>query len=417
MEKAFLNNKEFDRSNLSKVSVIDAPCGTGKTTYSINEINSTNDPVVFCTPFITEVTRIGAECERVTAMDDSKEFKAMYKGNKIDIAKKLLAEGKSISITHELFKLFDEDCYRFIQQYGYRLYLDEVITSVENFGVKPSDINWMLDRKAIAVLADTKEVVWLENDYDGVHNKIMKAIKAGDVYLCDISDKKQLLVWELSICKFIFFKEVTLLTYLFEGSELSCFFKINRVPYTLYSMKDHKVIPYDKYTENREALKGLINIYDGKANNNFKGTLSATYYNNKKNAKEIDQMKKNAEGYFKNTLKAPNTSIMWSCYKGDENKLKFKRCTSNNYVPFNSRATNDYREKTNLAYLINVFVDPDIMHYFNSYGVDLDQNLYAVSTLIQWICRSAIRDGKPVNLYLPSQRMRDLLEKFFNYEI
>ena len=68
--------------------------------------------------------------------------------------------------------------------------------------------------------------------------------------------------------------------------------------------------------------------------------------------------------------------------------------------------------------MINVYLDPSIVQYFSCVGgVTLDQDLYAVSTLIQWICRSAVREGKPVNLYLPSQRMRDLLDKFFNYEI
>ena len=314
MEKKFISNKEFDRSNLPVVRVVDAPCGTGKTTTAIQEINNSNTPVVFCTPFLSEVTRIGAECERVIAIDESKEFKAIYKGNKIDIVKELLAEGKSVAITHELFKLFDGDCYEYIQEYGYNLYLDEVVTSVTNFGLKTADIQHLLKVRAIDML-DTREVVWLEPEYDGVFNILKKAVYSGDVYIFNISDKKQLLVWELSICKFIFFKNVTILTYLFEGGELSCFFKINNVPYTLYSMKDHKVLPYNKHLENRQNLKQLINIYEGKANKNFKGTLSATYYSNDKNKSDIVQVKKNADSYFKNTVKSNSSNSMWSCYK------------------------------------------------------------------------------------------------------
>ena len=56
-------------------------------------------------------------------------------------------------------------------------------------------------------------------------------------------------------------------------------------------MYNNEVIPYDKHTENRQNLKQLINIYEGKANKNFKGTLSATYYSNKKNSKEIEKIK------------------------------------------------------------------------------------------------------------------------------
>ena len=411
MEKKFISNKEFDRSILPVVRVVDAPCGSGKTTTAIQEINNSNTPVVFCTPFLSEVTRIGAECKRVTAIDEN-----INGINKIDIVKELLREGKSVAITHELFKLFDNECYESIQDHGYNLYLDEVVTSVTNFGLKTADIQHLLKVGAIDML-DTREVVWLEPTYDGVFNSLKKAVYSGDVYITDISDKKQLLVWELSICKFIFFKNVTILTYLFEGSELSCFFKINKVPYTLYSMKDHKVVPYNKYLENRQNLKQLINIYEGKANNNFKGTLSATYYSNDKNKSDIAQVKKNADSYFKNTVKSNSSNSMWSCYKSNIKSLRGTKCTTKNYIPFNCRATNIYRDKVNLAYLINVFCEPDILQYFDSYNVTLNQDLYAVSTLIQWICRSAVRDNKPVNLYLPSDRMRELLEKFFNYEL
>ena len=39
---------------------------------------------------------------------------------------------------------------------------------------------------------------------------------------------------------------------------------------------------------------------------------------------------------------------------------------------------------------------------------------FAVSTLLQVIFRSAIREKKPVDLYLPSSRMRDLLTSWLN---
>ena len=136
MEKKFISNKMFDRSSLPVVRVVDAPCGSGKTTTAIQEINNSNTPVVFCTPFLSEVTRIGAECKRVIAVDDTVKSSI----NKLDIVKDLLREGKSVAITHELFKLFDQECYYSIQEHGYNLYLDEVVTSVTNFGLKTADI-------------------------------------------------------------------------------------------------------------------------------------------------------------------------------------------------------------------------------------------------------------------------------------
>lgn len=37
---------------------------------------------------------------------------------------------------------------------------------------------------------------------------------------------------------------------------------------------------------------------------------------------------------------------------------------------------------------------------------------FALSEMIQFIWRSAIRDNKPIKLYIPSVRMRNLLEKW-----
>ena len=42
-------------------------------------------------------------------------------------------------------------------------------------------------------------------------------------------------------------------------------------------------------------------------------------------------------------------------------------------------------------------------------GVSVDEDGFALSEMIQFIWRSAIRDGKEITLYVPSSRMRNLL--------
>ena len=39
----------------------------------------------------------------------------------------------------------------------------------------------------------------------------------------------------------------------------------------------------------------------------------------------------------------------------------------------------------------------------------MDEDAYALSVMVQWIWRSAIRDGDEIYLYIPSSRMRTLL--------
>ena len=45
---------------------------------------------------------------------------------------------------------------------------------------------------------------------------------------------------------------------------------------------------------------------------------------------------------------------------------------------------------------------------------EIDENKYALSEMIQWIWRSAIRNGEDIYIYIPSRRMRDLLLEWLN---
>ena len=50
--------------------------------------------------------------------------------------------------------------------------------------------------------------------------------------------------------------------------------------------------------------------------------------------------------------------------------------------------------------------------YFDIHGIKYEK--YMLSALLQWIWRSQIRDGKSINLYIPSERMRELLKMWIN---
>jgi hypothetical protein len=72
-----------------------------------------------------------------------------------------------------------------------------------------------------------------------------------------------------------------------------------------------------------------------------------------------------------------------------------------------------------LAYLANRFSIPEIRGYFESRGVDVYEDIYATSEMLQWIWRSAIRnDQEPhdVHVFIPSERMRELLRLWLSCE-
>lgn len=67
--------------------------------------------------------------------------------------------------------------------------------------------------------------------------------------------------------------------------------------------------------------------------------------------------------------------------------------------------------------MINVFLNPIILQFFKSRDVTINQDKYALSEMVQFIYRSAIRNGVDVYVYVPSKRMRNLLEKYIGKHI
>ena len=63
----------------------------------------------------------------------------------------------------------------------------------------------------------------------------------------------------------------------------------------------------------------------------------------------------------------------------------------------------------NVAYLVNRYLNPVVKNFFKSRNVEVDEDGYALSEMLQFIWRSAIREYREINVYIPSSRMRDLL--------
>ena len=52
--------------------------------------------------------------------------------------------------------------------------------------------------------------------------------------------------------------------------------------------------------------------------------------------------------------------------------------------------------------------------FFRSRDIKINEDIWALGEMIQFIFRTQIRDGKPINIYIPSQRMRNLLINWLN---
>ena len=65
-------------------------------------------------------------------------------------------------------------------------------------------------------------------------------------------------------------------------------------------------------------------------------------------------------------------------------------------------------------------VDIRINQFFSIHDVKLtkyDEDMYALSEMIQFICRSAVRKHEDIWVYIPSRRMRNLLNNYIGLQI
>ena len=58
--------------------------------------------------------------------------------------------------------------------------------------------------------------------------------------------------------------------------------------------------------------------------------------------------------------------------------------------------------------------EPLIIGHKTYHDITVSEESFALGEMVQWIYRSQIRNGKPITVYVPSKRMRELLIDWLN---
>lgn len=180
------------------------------------------------------------------------------------------------------------------------------------------------------------------------------------------------------------------------------------IDYQIYHIIGEMPIPgMDTFTDERYRWQKLITVYQGKLNEIGKGkyALSAKWF--ERNRQRAQVPINNAYNFLRRTCDAKADNAMYTIFKKHQKRYKINSYMTA-FVPFNARATNEYANRTYLAYLVNVFDNPYVIKWFQQQKVEINQEQFALSQLLQWIWRSAIRNMQPINIYIPSERMRTL---------
>ena len=397
-----------------KVHVVDMIMGSGKSSAAINYMNKMykKNKFLYVTPFLTEVNRVKEQCPDLKFVEPE-----MRNGHgKLTDIRFLLSKGRNIATTHVLFSMFTAEIIDICKSQGYTLIMDEVANVITEYKIGSEDRATLLEKYAY-IEKETGIIRWREDMAGYVDEKYLAEKRLCDLQALACYGDSEITMWLLPIECFNAFEEVYILTYLFEGQIQRYYYDFFELPYDYLYVKGDTLAEYEFTTEPqmqkiRYDYSKLIHICDNEKLNKIgqaEYDLSKTWFErNAKNNVVLPQLKNNIFNFFHNIQKSPTDNNIWTTFKDYQKALSGKGY-SKGFLPSNSRATNAYKDRTCVAYCLNKYINSVVKIFFNGKGVKTDENIYAVSEMLQFIWRSAVREGNEIWVYIPSSRMRNLL--------
>ena len=385
--------------NETIIKVYDAVMGSGKTTYIIEQMNKNKEEkYIYITPNIDECIRITEACPELEFKQPSNE-----KGTKLKDLQKLVENEENITSTHALLTHFTTETLELLKNRNYHLVLDEAIEPCVKYRIEATDIEMLFDSGYVGIRNDGITLEWLKArpEYNSKFFCEYKLIQNQNLVMFDFnnsSKNKKVFIWEMTKGLFESFMTTTILTYQFDGSILRSYFDIKDISYTVDTQRLSRPM----------KLGHLINvcIHDGiNKIGKHKQSLASSL---KKDPKKCAELGRNIYNFTSNLVPTSSNQIMWTSFKDARPKIKPKGCAKG-FLPHNLKATNKYGEKTTLIYALNRYMDVPVKKYLESQGVNVNEDLWALNEMLQWIFRSAIRNDKSINIYVPNIRMRKLL--------
>lgn len=413
------------------ITIIDSIMGSGKTTFMIDymsrryseaTLNPTGQPPCFLyvAPSLTEVERIKQACPLLEFRDPQN-----VRGRKLNHLLDLINQDQNIATTHALFKLMDKDVYEALRNRHYVLIIDEELECVRlSSDISKHDLAIIRNQGLVSTELGRDHLIWngVEDDvYDGQFNKVRSLMQIGNLIL-----HQNTLMWVFPIEFFACFKEAYLLTYMFEGSPMSSYLKANGVAYRIKTLnRQAELVPYTTAgveAETKATVRSLITVYKGQANecgnsgaqsNPFSSSWCKRMGGKEDGRQALARIKASLSNWFKKTCRTPSSVNAWTSFKAIQKHLAGVPY-SKGFIPCNAKGTNDYRHKQSLAYLCNIYLNPQIASYLRSKGIEPNDDAFALSEMVQWVWRSRIREKQPINLFIPSDRMRGLFLRWLD---
>lgn len=406
-----------------KIEVLDAVMGSGKTTGIIQwMIDNPQNKYLYVSPMLTEVEeRIPMACESLEFTFPNLE---LY-DTKSEHLLALLKEGENIAFSHVLFMDMTKEHLYHIKRQAYVLVVDEQVNFIDAYsGVYGKDDIVSLERSGhITVDEDNLgKVSWQWENMEGhtVYSRLKRLCDLDMLYCAKRS--REMMVIHLPLELVSSSSRTILLTYMFEGSLMECFMRMRGV----------EIVKFEELgvfsdVETRERAKQLITFVDTKSSKSVKysnnNSMSLKWYTNSALKEEIDKVSNALLSLYRKSNKdeflftAPKEVSTRYDDKGKKRKrsILHKNMSDSVYLYSSAKATNLYSHKSFLVHAYNRYTNRVIQAYLFDYGSPPDEDKYALSEMIQWIWRSRIRNGEPINLCVMNKRMERLLVDWLNY--
>jgi hypothetical protein len=402
----------------STVTIRDYPCGSGKTTSMIEGFRGDRKYLVIV-PLLTEVNRV-IEWSKSTPFQQphANDNDALTKTESLE---SMLLQGQNIATTHSLHERLVPLARQGLLS-DYDIIIDEVPEVVRSVSSKSkvSIEEFYLNTGCMTVDTGTGQVrptnKWwsMRDDVDDTLSAtILNYANTGCLYLLE----GHLFIWAMPKELLTAGRTTTILTYKSEGSVLSSYLKKLDIPVEVTNDNQREEAFRKKAAElitikDITALSKLSLSHSGQLAGMSKSNYCRTVVNTLKNLRGR-QLKD-----------VPAENILITCAKDGWYKKgnvdvagpfasRSKLFKGANWVPKITRGTNDYAHCSHLIYLYDQHMNPYVARWLEDNSRAFD-DAYALTELIQWVWRSRVRKGQPITLYLPSPRMRRLMDEWLS---
>lgn len=436
---------------MTEVKILDFMCGQGKSTYVKNMVaNNSDEKYLYVAPYLSECHLFaGTQFDK----DDSRKKPLFIDGSKFDYDYsdsvhgadlralnfrhpntknkfgskemslcKMIENGNNIVSTHALFTDLGSNALECAKDYT--LIIDETVNVYELDNIK-KDVDHCLSMSFMTISEeDGMTLIFDRDEYTrGVSRDDGKDVMTDSryedlAYQCDLGQLLYIdgkaVVWELSPKLIKAFKQVWICTYMFENSDMCSFFNKHNIEYEYVKIEGKK--------KARDVAHLIEVLDDAKLNSigeivELSSTASKLGTSGKNGRKKVSQevikttLRNNLHNLFNQKWKAKSKDRLWTSFKNQSSFISNGKYNKQ-FLAYNYKATNEYMDVHHVAFLLDVYQNPVILRVCSNRDVETSNEHYAISTLIQFVFRSAVRKGEPIRLYLPSLRMRELLERW-----